>query len=561
MFVKKTHLLSLIALLSSFTFSGPASAQGELSERGALRLQQRFVQIAKEASPKTVCVIGVAGSGTGAVISADGLVVTNAHVAAASRYAVLLFSNGRKLLAQRQGIDYGRDLAFLKLVKKPEGALPFFQLAEKNPEFGSWIGAIGYPGGPRSNAAPTFSIGVVRKGSGPGAVNGMLNYSDAITSDAPLFPGNSGGPMVDMQGRLAGINGAVNLQGTASYSIPIQRVRQRMKELRQGLVMLPGGQKIDTNKNFLAKALFKLIDPNVRKMMEQRINGSAPKLPGAGAVPAIPDFVESDELSSRAFKTPRVQQLNNALKTAKGVASRISLRIVDAKGKTTSFATAVTRRYAVAVASRLGNRKSVTIAGLGAAKVVSVDPGQNIALLQLPKAARTTKWRWAAPVGTLVLSGGKRTVPGALSVQARPVNGRQSAAMAQSGGFPAPIQKAMTSIKKIAKTLKIKAIEDLIDQMLQSTEAKGAYMRGNAPRGFRSVISHDSPLAPSHVGTPLLDAQGRLLGVNVSNAHFGTSYTVSINDLVRSFPVINGGKMPAKPRRPSSQSKGKRELY
>lgn len=547
MLKKKFMLPSMLAIMAGLVFTTPVRGE-DLSEKGAQRLQKRFIKIAKEASPKTVCVLGVAGSGTGAVISAEGLVVTNAHVAAVSRYAVLLFSDGTKRLAKRHGIDYGRDLAFYKLVKKPSEPLPFFELAEKSPEFGSWIAAIGYPGGPRSTAAPTFSIGVARKGKGPGNVNGMLNYSDAITSDAPLFPGNSGGPMVDLQGRLAGINGAVNLQGTASYSIPIARVRQRMKQLRDGVIMLPQGQTINIQKNFIARGLFKLIDSNIKRMMEQRINGTAPKLPSTQGVPSMPNFKESDDLAKRALKTPRIKQLNNALGVAQAAAESVLLTLQDGQGKDLAFATVVSKRYAITVASRIGNRKALTIKGHGQARVIDVDSAQNIALIKLPKAMKALPWRQSIPVGSLVFSGGSYQTPGALSALSRPVNGRQAAAMSQSGGFPAPIQSALDSAKKLAKRFNIKVIEELVDQMLKSTEARGAYMKGNAPRGFRSVLSHDSPLAPSQIGGPLVDKAGRLVGVNVANAHFGTSYAVGVKDVLRSFPQINGGKARPKTR-------------
>jgi S1-C subfamily serine protease len=561
------QIFTMLAVISGLLSGSPAFAQGDLTAGEAGALQRRMIQIAHEANSKTVCVLGLAGSGTGAVISGDGLVVTNAHVAAASSYAVLLFADGRKLLAKRQGIDYGRDLAFMKLVKKPSRPLPFFELAKRRPNFGSWIAAIGYPGGPKTNAAATFSIGVVRKGAGPGNVNGVLNYADAIVSDAPIFPGNSGGPMVDLRGHLAGINGAVNLQGTASYSIPVERVRERHKQLREGLIMLPGGQTIDSNKNLLARALFRLIDPMVKRMMDQRLKGTAPAQPKGpqGQTPKVANFVESDTLARRALKTPRNKQLISALKSAQLAANKALLRVVDDRGQTISFATIVQRRYAVTVASRIGNRRRVKLSGLGQGQVVMIDRGQNLALLKLPRAQSAPKWRWQAPVGTLVVSGGGLSVPGALSVQRRAVSARQALAMAQGGGgLPGPIAKAMERIGKLAKRLKIKSIQALIEQMLQSTEAREAYMRGSIPRGFQSVISHDSPLPPSQVGTPLMDRNGDLLAVNVSNAHFGTSYAVSIEDLVRAFPVLGGAQRPQgrRPERRRSQNrKEKAKLY
>lgn len=529
----KTPSICLAALL----FLAPSAPAQEAPLTG---LEDAIIAAAAGARPKTVCVLGLAGSGSGAVIDAKGTTVTNAHVAAGARYAVLLYADGARRLARRRGIDYQNDLAIYELVEPLKEDLPFFEIAEDKPAAGAAVLALGYPGGPKSTPAPTLSFGLVRDGSGPGAVNGFLDYSGALTSDLPIFPGNSGGPMFDTRGLFLGINGAVNLDGSAAYTIPAETVRDRLKRLRRGLALLPGGRSIDTEKNPILRRLFGRFDAFARQVMEPRLRPQTrerrPGLELERALPKAPARKSSDKLARNAQKTERNQRLARDFAETAKVGRACARRLVDDTGAVEAYATVIDGRYAVAVLSRLDPTRAQRFKDGGRAKVVATDPKQNLALLELSRPVDAPKRADAAPpVGSWVLTPGfdQPAAVGVLSVGERAVRAR-----VLGGGMPAPLKRALALAERLAKALRQTEISALLEQMRKSFEMRDSYMRGNAPRSYRKALSHDSPLAPSQIGLPLIDSRGRLLGVNVANAHFGTSYAVSLAELERSFSQL-----------------------
>lgn len=148
---------------------------------------------------------GATGNGTGAIIQSDGYVVTNFHVINGATRIVITTDDGRHFDATVVGTDPVTDLAVLKI----DGDGPFPALPFAPPDsvrVGDWaiaIGnALGLPGG------PSVTLGVV------GAIDRSLttqqqSLTDLIQTDAAINEGNSGGPLVDLNGEVIGINTAV----------------------------------------------------------------------------------------------------------------------------------------------------------------------------------------------------------------------------------------------------------------------------------------------------------------------------------------------------------------
>ena len=148
---------------------------------------------------------GATANGTGAIIHSDGYVVTNYHVINGATRIVVTTDDGRSYDATVEGSDPATDLAVLKI----EGEGPFPALSFAPPDtvrVGDWaiaIGnALGLPGG------PSVTLGVV------GALDRSLttqqqSLTDLIQTDAAINEGNSGGPLVDLNGEVIGINTAV----------------------------------------------------------------------------------------------------------------------------------------------------------------------------------------------------------------------------------------------------------------------------------------------------------------------------------------------------------------
>ena len=166
------------------------------------------------------------GEGSGFIISADGLVLTNAHVVMGADTITATLGDGREAQATVLGLDRSMDIALLRL----EGDTVWDHLILGDSEalrVGDWVVAIGNPLG----LGHTVTAGIV---SGKGRVLGHDIYGNEsyIQTDAAINQGNSGGPLFDLEGRVVGINSAIiSGANTIGFAIPIDAVEQVLGEL------------------------------------------------------------------------------------------------------------------------------------------------------------------------------------------------------------------------------------------------------------------------------------------------------------------------------------------
>ncbi|MEZ0262930.1 MAG: Do family serine endopeptidase [Alphaproteobacteria bacterium] len=151
--------------------------------------------------------------GSGVIISADGRVATNRHVISGATEIAVVTSDGREFKAEKVLEDSRSDLAVLKLDLKGV-SLPWLQLADSDAvEVGDLVLAIGNPFGVGQTVTSGIVSGVAR------TVNGPSDYNYFIQTDAAINPGNSGGALVDMNGKLVGINSMIFSKDGGSVGI------------------------------------------------------------------------------------------------------------------------------------------------------------------------------------------------------------------------------------------------------------------------------------------------------------------------------------------------------
>lgn len=167
--------------------------------------------------------------GSGFVIGADGVILTNAHVVEGAEQILVTFPDGRSAEAVLTGADETTDVAVLRVEESGLAGVTIGQTEDLR--IGEWVLALGNPfGNMLSNPEPTVTVGVVSavgrhivpSGEGAGFYLGM------IQTDAAINPGNSGGPLVNALGEVIGMNASIFSRGGGSegmgFAIPIERV-------------------------------------------------------------------------------------------------------------------------------------------------------------------------------------------------------------------------------------------------------------------------------------------------------------------------------------------------
>ncbi len=157
----------------------------------------------------------VPGLGSGFIIDARGLILTNEHVVRGADEVVVTLSDGTDLPAEIVGADEATDLALLRVTPPSGRRLPVAPLGTSNDlVIGEWAIAIGNPFGfLLSNAEPTVTAGVI-SGVGRNIIPDASGqergfYLDMIQTDASINPGNSGGPLLNALGDVIGVNSSI----------------------------------------------------------------------------------------------------------------------------------------------------------------------------------------------------------------------------------------------------------------------------------------------------------------------------------------------------------------
>jgi len=165
---------------------------------------------------------------SGFIISPDGYILTNNHVVGEADKIKVKLANGREFDAELVGTDPESDIA---LVKVDSTGLSFLELADSDAiEVGEWVVAIGNPFG----LSHTVTAGII---SAKGRSNvGLTTYEDFIQTDAAINPGNSGGPLINLDGKVVGINTAIIGPGGnvgIGFAIPINMAKAIYPQLKE----------------------------------------------------------------------------------------------------------------------------------------------------------------------------------------------------------------------------------------------------------------------------------------------------------------------------------------
>ena len=165
------------------------------------------------------------GVGSGFILSADGFIMTNAHVVDGAEEVIVTLTDKRELKARIIGADKRTDVA---VVKVEASGLPFVKIGDVNRlKVGEWVMAIGSPFG-LENTVTAGIVSAKQRDTG--------EYLPFIQTDVAINPGNSGGPLLNLRGEVVGINSQIYSRSGGfmgiSFAIPIDEAMRVSEQLR-----------------------------------------------------------------------------------------------------------------------------------------------------------------------------------------------------------------------------------------------------------------------------------------------------------------------------------------
>jgi len=185
---------------------------GSVAEIKAMQAHVRAV-----AAYVTRATVGVrigGANGSGVVVTADGYVLTCAHVTRKPGVAVtLMFPDGRRAKGKTLGANFGVDAGLVKITDKPKdkAGWPFCPMGKSaSLKKGQWCIAAGHPGGFRANRTPPVRLGRV-----------LRNTAGAIVTDCTIVSGDSGGPLFNTAGEVIGISSRIAGPLDANVHVPV----------------------------------------------------------------------------------------------------------------------------------------------------------------------------------------------------------------------------------------------------------------------------------------------------------------------------------------------------
>lgn len=261
--------IALLFLATSVAAQDVAPPKVELTPA---QLQARIDELMPNLVAATVGISIGMGSGSGVIISPDGLVLTAAHVTEKpGTKLTFLLADGRELPGTALGVDNGTDAGIAKI--DSPGPFPYRPyVEEKTYDIGDWALALGHPGGPHIGRPSPVRLGRINRA---GVESG---FADPISTTAFVISGDSGGPLFDLDGRVIGINSNVSGNWDTNNHVPLPAFIKVWKELNDGkMIENEAGEREDPGfedpfrfqRDYFYEELAKRPDDRVASLLER----------------------------------------------------------------------------------------------------------------------------------------------------------------------------------------------------------------------------------------------------------------------------------------------------
>lgn len=200
-------------------------------------LESRVKEVVARATPATVGLQVGDGAGSGVIVRDDGLILTAAHVIGnPGRPVTIVLPNGKRVAGKSLGLNRKIDSGMVQITGKPpadatwpgakEGKWPFVALGKaESLHRGQWVVSLGHPGGPKPERPPPVRVGRFEK---------YTKAEYVLRTDCTLVGGDSGGPLLDLNGKLVGIHSKIGVFLEFNMHIPTEAFQSEWDKLLAG---------------------------------------------------------------------------------------------------------------------------------------------------------------------------------------------------------------------------------------------------------------------------------------------------------------------------------------
>ena len=233
--------IALVLALILATLGGPdgpapvraaGPVDGQEKGPGLLDVQRQVQRAMERAMAATVAVEAGDGTGSGVIVSADGLVLTAAHVSMTpGSELTVVFSTGKKVTAESLGRAPLTDAGMARITE--EGPWPFVDLADQQGlvEPGDWCFALGHPQGFELPRGAVLRVGRI-----------LARARNTIQSDCTLLQGDSGGPLFNLAGEVIGIHSRIASTSSRNFHVPVTSFERDWNRMHRGEESLVPGR-------------------------------------------------------------------------------------------------------------------------------------------------------------------------------------------------------------------------------------------------------------------------------------------------------------------------------
>ncbi len=176
-------------------------------------------------TPSVVALVGtkVPGSGSGTIVSEDGLILTAGHVTYGNETMTVVFPDGKQAKCKVLGADYNRDVGLAKIIEP--GKYPVAQMGDSDKlDQTTIVIALGHPGGFDIRRPPPARIGRISQ----------KNAGGFLVSDCTLIGGDSGGPLFDLDGKVVGIHSSISESLSYNRDAPVNAAKVSWEKMLEG---------------------------------------------------------------------------------------------------------------------------------------------------------------------------------------------------------------------------------------------------------------------------------------------------------------------------------------